>query len=200
MKSKILLPLIGLALCGSLTSCGDYSKTDITLSNYKDYVTAMEPLSPESSSAWNFETNSCSAPKDGTKQIFCLYPQFYLTDDQVKDKFFNKFKMDFKVNLYLGKTSITLDDVPDKTITFSSELHYKTYDGVECYYIGFSLNMWTMTYYDKNESSATFDIDVLKSNYELNSYKTTYYREVKLVGVSGTVLSGGLAGANAHHC
>lgn len=57
-----------------------------------------------------------------------------------------------------------------------------------------------------NEKSDSYEISFLSEDYANNKNKnknkkgSNYYRQIKLIDVSGTVSEGGLAGMNTHHC
>ncbi len=198
---KICLFLACLCATG-LSSCAQYNKTDLSLSNYLDYFEISEGASDASAV---FSSGSCTweAPKDvGASSFKPLFnAKFSIKSDKLENMYYDEVKFTYKINLYYGKSTISASDIPDHVIDYTSQLHYYTEDGEEKYVVGISLIMYTMFYYEANNKDKRFEISYLKSDYVSNNYQgTNYYRQIKLTGVSGTVSEGGLSGANAHRC
>lgn len=198
---KISLMVACLCAAG-LSSCTQYSKTELSLSNYLDY---FEIRGGASDAAPVFNSGSCTweAPKDvGASSFKTLFnAKFSIKSDKLENMYYDEVKFTYKINLYYGKSTISASDTPDHVIDYTSQLHYYTEDGEEKYVVGISLLMHMMFYYEDNNKDKSFEISYLKSDYANNYYQgTNYYRQIKLIGVSGTVSEGGLSGANAHRC
>jgi hypothetical protein len=185
-----------------LSSCSQYSKTELSLANYLDYFEIGEGAS-DAPAAFNSGSCTWEAPKDVGASSFKTFfnAAFFIKSDKLENMYYDEVKFTYKVNLYYGKSTISASDTPDYVIDYTSQLHYFTVDGEETYVVGISLLMYLMFYYEANNKSKSFEISYLKSDYASNNYQgTNYYRQIKLTGVSGTVSEGGLSGANAHHC
>ena len=198
---KISLMVVCLFAAG-LSSCTQYSKTELSLSNYLDYF-EIRGGALDVAAAFNSESCTWEAPKDvGASSFKSLFnAQFSIKSDKLENMYYDEVKFTYKINLYYGKSTISASDIPDHVIDYTSQLHYYTEDGEEKYVVGISLILHTMFYYEANNKDKRFEISYLKSDYVNNNYQgTNYYRQIKLTGVSGTVSEGGLSGANAHHC
>ena len=199
---KIYLFLACLCATG-LSSCAQYSNTELGLSNYLDYFEISEG---KSDVLFDSEKGTWEAPKDvgaaSAKTHFNAL--FTVKSDKLENMYYEDVKFTYSINLYYGKTTISDADVPDHSLNFTSQLHYYTEfdDGTkEKYVVGFGLWTATMDYYAANDKYKTYVISYLATDYYSTSYEgSNYYRQIKLTAVSGTVSEGGLSDANADNC
>jgi len=199
MKKRFLLFALALPLVG-LTGCGSYSKTDVTLSNYKDYFEVYATRTGSAVADFDSANNKWVAPKDTSTNFKTLfYAQFKVKDDKLENTYYSNVKFSFVINLYYGKSSITAEDQPTHTVNFESQLHHSNETGKELYQVGFNLWCDTMYYLESNDKTSSYEISYLKNDYATSDY-CNYYREIILKSVSGTVETGGLTGANTYHC
>lgn len=199
-----MLALLGTSAF-SVTGCNNYGKTELTIDNYLDYFS----VGTQMYDSVTFSNNTFIAPPYASVESGCpvISAMFSVKDEKLENSYYDKVKFSFEINYYLNKTSISSGDQPDGSVTYTSTLHYMTFDfdkeKKEYYYVGVNLKFGTLQYYDKSGSSeyTEYVIPTLNSHFESTMYQScSYLREIKLTSVSGTVESGGLSGMNAHHC
>lgn len=187
MKKTILL--LACLLSINLCSCIEYTKTELSLSNYLNYFEILS-LNSGSIKSLNPETCSLEAPKDVGMDVTTthLSANFHPKSEKLWNANFEDVKFTFKINLYYGKSTISDVDTPDHVIDFTSHLHYYTNESKEYYNVGFSLTYYKMAYYVANDKVDYYEISFLKDDYENTKSKgSNYYRQIKLIDVSGTV-------------
>lgn len=195
----ILSIVVILVIVVALYAYNTYEEIELTKENFYDYF-------------YRFENNLYDVGEkiddftfaENDNDDYCLSAQFMLKKDAKEDCFFENVKIEVSINLYDGLKEVDSTCVPDWSCTLTFKLHYLTGateggKGAD-YYIGPRLTMYLLSYFDKS------GVDVRETQYEIpplvfdDKWSTNYYREIKIVSVSGIVKKGGFVSLNEYRC